>query len=208
MPTKLTLLLNPDHLRVFLPLMQQGVQVDAQVGCDIQSLLCDQFKLRPDYLAERITTIFLDGKPVDDVGSALVRDGATLALSTAMPGLVGATFRKTGSLASFRDSITYRPEETGAVTCKDGFITLKLFNMLMPELGPLFLERGVWISGRALQERLNVCRWELPLISGQIATDGRRREFTQMMALKAIVPEARLGLRVRCESKAIPDTVV
>ena len=53
----------------------------------------------------------LDGKPVDDIGAALVQDGSTLALSAAMPGLVGATLRRGGAYSSFRSAITYH--ETG-----------------------------------------------------------------------------------------------
>jgi len=44
--------------------------------------------LDEDYVTQRISTIFLDGKPVDDIDTLLVRDGAVLSLSAAMPGLV------------------------------------------------------------------------------------------------------------------------
>lgn len=200
MPTSLAFVLKPDHLAVFLPVLQQGVQVEAQVGCDIQSLLCDQFKLSPDYLADRITTIFLNGKPVDDVGSAVVTDGATLALSAAMPGLVGATFRKAGCLASFRDTISHRDDETSSATCQDGMITLKLFNMLIQEMGPPYLERGVWISGRALHACLDDYQGDLKTIVVRLECDGRALDPAKMNDLKAIVPDARVRLQATCES--------
>ncbi len=147
-----SVLFRADHIALFLPLLQQGFQVSAKVGCDIQSLLCDQFKLMPDYLSDRISTVFLNGKPVDDVATAVVKDGATLALSAAMPGLVGATFRKSGCLAAFRGSITHRSEEDAPATCYDGHITLKLFNLLINELGPQFLKHGIWINGNLFRE--------------------------------------------------------
>ncbi|MCP4349944.1 MAG: endonuclease/exonuclease/phosphatase family protein [Desulfobacterales bacterium] len=58
-----------------------------QVGCSIRSLLCKQTDVASDYVDERISTVFLDGKPVDDVDSAIVKNGSVLALSAAMPGL-------------------------------------------------------------------------------------------------------------------------
>jgi hypothetical protein len=200
MPTKISLVLTADHLAVFFPLLQQGVKVEARVGCDIQSLLCDQFKFMPDYLADRINTIFLNGKPVDDVGSALVADGDTLALSASMPGLVGATFRKTGCLASFRGAISYRNTDSETAVCQDGIITLKLFNMLISEMGPLVLERGVWIKARALHERLQEYQWNLPDLQGQVEKDGHTMDLRNAVDLKTIAPEALIHFQVSCES--------
>ena len=154
------------------PLLQQGFQVTATVGCDIRSLLCDQFGMMPDYLSDRISTIFLNGKPVDDVSSAVVNDGATLALSAAMPGLVGATFRKAGCLAAFRGSITYRKGDDADATCRDGTITLKLFNLLVAEMGPLFLERGIWINGDELKDYLRKRRSSIETMIERVEKDG------------------------------------
>ncbi len=205
MATKISLVITPDRLTVFLPLLQQGVRVDARVGCDIQSLLCDQFKFIPDYLADRINTIFLNGKPVDDVGTALVENGDTLALSGSMPGLVGATFRKAGCLASFRGTISYRPEETDAAVCQDGFITLKLFNLLIPEMGPPVLARGVWIKARALQDILARRQWNLPALKGQVETTGRTRDIENAADLKTLPSEALIQLQVRCDASSSED---
>jgi hypothetical protein len=56
--TTLSFVLKQDKITVLFPLLQEGFQVAAKVGCDIRSLLCDQFGLMPDYLADRISTIF------------------------------------------------------------------------------------------------------------------------------------------------------
>ncbi len=199
MATSLAFILKSDHLAVFFPLLQQGVRVEARVGCDIQSLLCDQFKLAPDYLADRITTIFLNGKPVDDVSSAVVTDGATLALSAAMPGLVGATLRKAGCLASFRNTISHRNEATPANACVDGFITLKLFNMLLPEVGPQYLAHGVWTSGRELQTCLSDYPHDLETVVVRLVQDGHVLEPAILSRLQAIEPEASVKLQAACE---------
>lgn len=199
MPTSLTFVLKPDHLVVFFPLLQQGIRIEARVGCDIQSLLCDQFKLAPEYLADRITTIFLNGKPVDDVGSAVVTDGATLALSAAMPGLVGATLRKAGCLASFRDTISHRNEGASSSTCQDGMITLKLFNMLLHEMGPQYLAHGVWTRGRDLQACLADYPHDLETVVVRLEQDGRTLEPAKMSHLQTIAPDAQVRLQATCE---------
>ena len=199
MATSLSFVLKPDHLAVFFPLLQQGVRIEARVGCDIQSLLCDQFKLAPDYLADRITTIFLNGKPVDDVATAVVKDGATLALSAAMPGLVGATLRKAGSLASFRNTISHRNDATAASACVDGLITLKLFNMLLPEVGPQYLAQGVWTSGRELQTCLLEYPHDLETVVVRLVLDGHVLDPAMFSRLQEIDPGAPVKLQASCE---------
>jgi len=110
-PQSLTLRVSRRQLERFHPLMQEGFMVRTQLGCTIKALLCDQFKVSPEYLEARVQTVFLNGKPVDDIESTEIPAGATLALSAAMPGLVGATLRRGGYYAPMRSDITYRKEE-------------------------------------------------------------------------------------------------
>ena len=91
--------LPPELLRVFFPYLQAGVEVEVRVGSTIKLLLTEQFGIAADYLTNRITTVFLNHKAVDKVETAVVRDGAVLALSGAMPGLVGAKAGFTGVYA-------------------------------------------------------------------------------------------------------------
>lgn len=140
-----------DTFHAFHPLFQAGVGVSIQTGSSLEDLLCCQWDIDRDYVMHRISTLFLDYKPVDDLPSAVVHNGATLALSGAMPGLIGATMRRGGILASFRNGITYcetfEDDEDGS-----GRITLKLFNLLIDELGPQFLARGIWVPRTRLTE--------------------------------------------------------
>ena len=125
--------------------------VKAKVDCTIKTLLCQQLGLNSEYLETRIQTIFLGGKPVDDVNSAIVMEGSTLALSAAMPGLVGATLRKGSYYASMRSQISYR-ETAPSKSPHNGMILLKLFNLILKELGPIFLKKGVWINGKDISD--------------------------------------------------------
>jgi hypothetical protein len=138
----------------FLKLLEQGFFVKTQAGCSIKDLLCEQLQIEEEYLDKRIQTLFLNGKAVDDVERAYLQDDATLALSAAMPGLVGATFRKGGNLAPMRNSISY---DAGISIKGEGEARakLKLFNMVLKELGPIFLANGVWIQNDKFNEFLD-----------------------------------------------------
>jgi hypothetical protein len=91
---------------------------------------------------------------VDDLETTVVGDGSAIALSAAMPGLVGATFRRGGALAAFRSSITYQAEGAFADTREQGMVNIKLFNMVVGELGPLFLKEGIWVKKKDVEDCL------------------------------------------------------
>jgi hypothetical protein len=130
----------------FLKLLERGFNVKIAASLSIRELLCNYFGISEEYVDNRIQTIFLDGRPVDNVDTAWIENGSKLALSAAMPGLVGATFRKGGRYASFRETISYSRSKK-AVAGGDGEITLKFFNMIAKELGPAFLQKGIIIEG-------------------------------------------------------------
>jgi len=146
---RLDLTWDKEGLPSFFPLLQQGVLVRANLGVSVRKILCDQLGVSSKYLDERINTIFLNGSPVDDVDTAVVAEGSTLGLSAALPGFVGAALRKGGFYSRMRMEITHsgmgRPHEVA-----EGFFVLKLYNMVLHELGPLFLEAGFWMSAEDL----------------------------------------------------------
>jgi hypothetical protein len=149
---RLSFVIDESHISQFFPLLQRGVMVSARIGSSIRSFLQNEIGVTSQAM-ERIQTVFLEGKPVDDLDSAVLKDGSCLALSAAVPGLVGATFRRGGVYASFRSTITYR--ETGSQDLSgNGYIQVKLFNLLMKELGSDFLRRGVVLSFSELRDFL------------------------------------------------------
>src|SRR5512143_46605 len=143
----------------FFLLLQQGVRVRRRLGCSVAAFLREELGAGPATI-EKIQSIMLDGKPVDDIGSALVQEGAVLALSAAMPGLVGATLRRGGAYSSFRSTITHH--ETGkACMPGEGWVNIKIFNLLMAELGPGLLRQGVLIKAEDLADFLAERQQEL-----------------------------------------------
>ena len=152
--TFVELVLCDDCLPIFSPLLQQGVMVLLDSETSISPFLYQNLGLSPDFVEQYLATVFLNGKPVDDLDQAILRSGDTLALSAAMPGLVGATMRRKGLLASFRSSISHRPEEDRGPETRIAPLMLKLFNLMIKAVGPTLLENGILLTKRDWEEFL------------------------------------------------------
>lgn len=151
---ELDLHVDASGLPRFFALLEKGIILDTATGCTLRQFLSQQVGLSDDYIDQRIQTLFLDARPVDDVDTTMVRDGATLALSAAMPGLLGASMRKGGRYAAMRHGITQRSDRRNACETT-GRVTLKLFNMVAKEIGTRLLETGVEVAGAALGQVIN-----------------------------------------------------
>jgi hypothetical protein len=149
--TSLSLIVEPKLFEKFLQLLQKGVKVSARVGSTVRSFLCDDLGLSAEYVDKRIQTLFLNGKAIDNPDTAHLKEDSTLALSAAMPGLLGATLRKGSYYARMRSEISYQERDTG-VSVHQGFVLLKLFNLLPAEIGPTVLKRGIWLKGEELNQ--------------------------------------------------------
>lgn len=123
---------------------QKGVGIEVKLGVDLLHLLTEDLCLTDEGIA-KIQTIFWQGKPVDDITTCKVRNGGVLALSAALPGLVGACLRRDGFWSALRDSISHQDEDDLS-EASHGIISVKLFNFMLAEVGPLLLERGVLVD--------------------------------------------------------------
>ena len=88
--------------------------VETPVGCSVKTMLNNTLGMDDNYVEDRIKTIFLDAKPVDDINTACINDGSVLALSGAMPGLAGAPRPGVKKTASAKTSAA-RMRPTAAV---------------------------------------------------------------------------------------------
>lgn len=143
--TRLEIALEPKLLELFLPVFQQGVWIRGVLGRSIRFFLNTYANLSDAYIDQRIQTFFLNHKPVDNIDTTVVQDQDTLALSTAMPGVLGAMLRKGSYYAAMRRSISQQKEKQ-AITVHEGSVRLKLFNLLINEIGPNLLKQGVWVE--------------------------------------------------------------
>lgn len=151
--TEITFAPAGDLWRYFVPFFQSGVYLKGKVNISVKKFLVEQTQLDLEYLEKRIQTVFLDGKAVDGFDSSIVKDGCILTLSAAMPGLLGATMRVGSHYASMRSKISHHSDKA-EVKPGEGRVLLKLFNLLIRDLGPVLLRRGVWIAGGRLEEFL------------------------------------------------------
>lgn len=182
---QITLNLKSDKMRMpsFLPLLQKRFLVETIGGLSIKQLLCETYDVDENYLNNRINTLFLDGKPVDNVEATTVNIGSTVALSAAMPGLVGATLRKGGSLANFRSSISYDGKSASDTTHNVGMVGIKLFNMVLNEIGPVFLKRGILVKKEDLENFFNDQADILRTIADSSEKDGQPVALDQLVAM-------------------------
>ncbi len=138
-------------LPLFNDLLQSGFMVNTKNGESIEEFLCDQIGIEPNYITERMKTVFLDSRPVDKLDTAVLRDGSKLTLSGGMPGLVGMTLGRGSILASFRSSITYRGDDD-AKEGGNASVNIKLFNIVMKDLGGIFLKYGINVKRAAMAD--------------------------------------------------------
>jgi hypothetical protein len=141
----------------------------------------------------------LNGKAVDNAETAYIQDNATLALSAAMPGLVGATFRKGGTYAAMRNTISYNAE----IPDKDkgeARVKLKLFNMVLKELGPIFLTNGVWIRKEKFNEFLSRYLKEIRAAGSLIHLNDKKVDIDKLEQMN--LKNTEIFLQVTSEEKS------
>ena len=125
-------------------MFQRGVIVSVSGPRSVADFLTVDLAIEPDYIRRMIATVFVDSMVVDDLEHAMLHPGSTLTLSAAMPGLVGATLRRSGYYSAMRAEVSWHegreapPDDGSAPT-----IRVKLFNLILPGVGPLVLRRGI-----------------------------------------------------------------
>ena len=70
----LSLTLKPEFIPSFFLFLQKGIPVKVQAGSSIRAFLVEQLGLSDSYIDERVQILFLDGKPVDALDSAVIKD--------------------------------------------------------------------------------------------------------------------------------------
>jgi hypothetical protein len=98
---------------------------------------------------------------------------------------VGATLRRESPLASFRQSIS-AGKSTKDNDNSEGSIQIKLFNILLKELGPVFLEMGIFVQGIVYKSFLKKQTSEFWNRCKKILVDGKpihAREFSESYLL-------------------------
>jgi len=172
-PAHVLLTVEESLLPAFCVLTGTGFAVRVAHGGSLRELLCGRLGIDPDYLRDRIQTMFLNGRAVADPDTAVVAAGSTIALSAAMPGIAGAMLRKGRFRALARSRPSRSMPDSRPASNDEGDVVVKLFNLLQQEIGGELLAQGIRIPGRAFGDLLH--RRPESLRSGVLAAevDGR-----------------------------------
>jgi hypothetical protein len=190
------------RLPSFSLLLQSGFVVRVEVCGSVRAFLLNDLGLTHEFVDQVIQSVFLDGKPVDDLDSAHIKDGCTLALSAAMPGLVGATMRRGGYYASLRSGISYSSDDRCEDVCC-GDVTVKLFNVVAAELGPGLLERGIEVQSRYVAEFIKSRPAEFWANCRSVVVDGREITTGELAEATWGAPLVRLSVEAAASQAPI-----
>jgi len=171
----------------FSYILQEGVRLNIKTGCSLRHFLIKNCGISNHYIDDRIKTAFINQKPVDNYDTAIIHDQDSLALSGAMPGLIGAAFRKNSMFSPFRSTISYDMDMSDNGSKPPvriyGTVTIKLFNLLIKEIGPGLLKKGVFIHADAL---LNIIKEERSKMNGlfqSIIINGQKQNGKEIKSL-------------------------
>ena len=124
-------------------LLQSGVGIACTVGIPFMALLRDELGL-DDAMLRPVDALLLDGMPVDEPETAIVPDGARIALAAGLPGIAGLAMKSGSAVRALRSGITHTGGE--APRPRPGAVILSLYSLVLPLLGGHILQRGVMIT--------------------------------------------------------------
>jgi hypothetical protein len=128
-------------------MFQRGVVVSIPGPRSVTDFLTLDLEIEPDYVRHVIASVFVDSMVVDDLDRATLHPGSTLTLSAAMPGLVGATLRRSSRYSAMRAEVSWREGHEGGRDDEPApTIRVKLFNLIITGVGPSILRRGIVLA--------------------------------------------------------------
>lgn len=153
----------PEMIRIELPLRpavvarwsacaQKGMAIPCRIGESLADILTKQLGMDAQFLETIVRTVFHNSSPVDSLDTIMVADGDMIALAGAMPGLVGIAMGRNSPVGGFRSDISNHSMDV--VDAGKGRITIKAFNVVVPELVRLALGHGVFVEAELALELL------------------------------------------------------
>ncbi|HON86558.1 MAG TPA: hypothetical protein PK864_11125 [Syntrophorhabdaceae bacterium] len=194
---RLNITVDKRSIPVFLTLLQEGVTLNGNIGASVRDTIKEHLDITDEYIDKKISTVLLDSSVVDDMDRAVIKEGSVLALSGAMPGLVGATMRTHSFYASFRNAITYR-EKQDAHKVKQGRFHIKLFNVLLKELGPKLLKKGILVDSAKLYEILNAQSEKTAMDIKEVSLDDVSLDLDKVNKILMDNDKSMIELAVNC----------
>jgi hypothetical protein len=195
------LVVKPPGMIACGALAARGFHLTGPSGGSIRQVLNEWAGISSDYLDGVVQTVFHNGRAVDDDRKIMAAHGSVIALSAAMPGLVGAAFRKNSPVAGMRtvdfpsqtdisDAELVAESRAGSAAgpspgSEPITITLKFFNRVNADLGPVFLQQGIRVSGETVQDVFKQYRDRLETFCTKAGIDERPATFAAIDDLVA-----------------------
>lgn len=148
-----TIVMKSSGLRIWGTFLQYGIELECKAGMSIRQLMTHVAGLEADYVEEKIKTVFRNSSPVDDIDAPLLNDGDLIAVTGAMPGLVGICMGRESLFGSFREGIS------SCEICEDSeiediTITLKVFAETAREIAGCLMGQGIIADAEKLADFL------------------------------------------------------
>ncbi|MFK4764067.1 hypothetical protein ACI3L3_04700 [Desulfobaculum sp. SPO524] len=144
--------LAPGHAASLHLLLQEGVDIALPQPMTVRDLLTQHLHIPADYVDRDISTVFLEGHPVDDIDTAEIAAGSTLALSGSLPGICGITMRRHSPIARMRSGIAL--QDGAAAEGGAGTIRLRAFNFIAKGVAAPVFAAGVQLTASRAHEAL------------------------------------------------------
>ncbi|HOP30474.1 MAG TPA: hypothetical protein PK293_13015 [Spirochaetota bacterium] len=146
----------PEAADIIYYQLQDGFYVKTLSGIGILPFLTEYCNIPENYISDKIKTIFHNGNPVDDIKTVKLYKGSVVAVSGAMPGIVGAMMRIGSPYAPMRESITEKGNEKGSEG-EEIYVKLKLFNSILKDHGERFTVEGVIFDKDIIHSIISKC---------------------------------------------------
>lgn len=176
-------------------LTQSPSQVSADIGDSMMNFLTKRLDFDAEYIDAQVKTIFMNGKPVDDLDAASIPADARIALGAVAPGVAGMMMARNSPISGMRSGITYHNTES-VQTITEGTVTLLLFNAVMEDKGLQILKKGITIPAEKLERAVE----EVPESISTAHLDDTSISAVELLEWIRKNPQLQVQLRVNSNS--------
>lgn len=176
-------------------LTQSPSEVAADIGDSMMNFLTQRLEFDAEYIDAQVKTIFINGKPVDDLDAANIPAHARIALGAVAPGVAGMTMARNSPISGMRSGITYQNAEP-VQKITEGTVTLLLFNAIMEDKGLQILKKGVTIPAGKLERAVE----EVPESISAASLDDTSISAAELLEWIRKNPQLHVQLRVNSNS--------
>lgn len=191
----LTIKNTPQAHATWKYLTQSPSEVAADIGDSMMNFLTQRLEFDAEYIDAQVKTIFMNGKPVDDLDTANIPADARIALGAVAPGVAGMMMARNSPISGMRSGITYQNTKP-VQKITEGTVTLLLFNAIMEDKGLQILKKGITIPAGKLERAVE----EVPESISTASLDNTSISAAELLEWIRKNPQLHVQLRVNSNS--------